>query len=268
MPGQPPAQRRGRAAGGFLRCLVTLATVGPAFLASGCMTVTGSLASDTGPSPTGWSTHDQQLAVVNERVEFSFVLARSRRSPAPMAPEGIADYCLFTIGNELLEADLNAMGHYRLTYEFTGREPGETVPVSATAFRQRGVRDRMKVGDTWVHNEGPYDQPDMQIADDAIEMIIYECKVDLPVRRPGRDLDMAAGRLEIQKRDGETRIIHSESPYENGFRHTGPDAEGNYHVLYEPGPDEVNKQGITPIRFTAPDNQGEVHTIEAAIKTP
>ena len=230
--------------------------------------VKGSLATDTGPSPTGWSTHDEQFVLLGERVEFSFVIARSLRAPAPVSPESIGAYCLMNIGGELREADLSARGHFRLVHDFAAYQPGNVVPVVATAYQQRGRRDQMKIGDRWVSSEDPYNQRDSQIAQDSIILHVYACEVDLPVQRPGRDLDMAGGRLEIRRSDGDAREIHSESRQRGGFRYSGPDAEDRYRVLYQPGHHEVNKQGVTPIRFTARDAEGQRHITEAVINTP
>ena len=234
----------------------------------GCISIKGSLATDSGPSPTGWSTHHRQLVHVGERVGFSFVLARSPRSEAPIDPLGIADYCIAMAGSEMIEAELDEAGHYRFTCHMTGKRPEQVVKVTATAYRQRGQRDMMRIGGVWVRGNDPYDQADFPRAKDSLYLVVYSSRLDLPVKRPDHDLDMTAGRLEIRKNDVPPTEIYCRDRDQRGFRYTGPDEDGFYHVLYEPGADELNKRGTTPVRFSAYDTAGTPHVTEAFINTP
>jgi len=208
------------------------------------------------------------MAHVGERVEFSFVLARNMRSQAPMDPAGVADYCVATIGAEMIDADLTQDGHYRFSYELVHDAPGSRIPVSAAAYRQRGQRDRMKIDGHWVIGNDPFDQRDTQIAADSLTLVIYASDMDLPVQRPGVDLVLASGRLDILKSSGESTEVHAEGPGEPGFSFTAVDEKGYYHVLYQPPVDQLNRRGTTQVRFSAPDTDGQLYVTDATLSTP
>jgi len=250
------------------RCIAAAVAAATLVSTGGCFSVRGSLASDTGPSLSMWSTADRQLAHVGERVEFSFVLARNMRSHAPMDPAGVADYCIATVGREMTEAELDHDGHYRFSYELIHDAPGDEIPVSAVAFRQRGQRDQMQIDGRWVIGNDPYDQRDLQVAADSLTLLVYASDIDLPVQRPGLDLTLASGRLEIHKNSGESTEVHAEQPGQPGFSFTDVDEKGYYHILYQPSVDELNRRGITQVRFSAPDTDGQLHFTDATISTP
>ena len=198
---------------------------------------------------------------------FSFVLARNVDDPAPVDPSGIADYCLMSIGGRTYEAELSVDGHFRVTHDFSSSGEGDRVVVRAAAFRQRGRRDRMKVGDEWIIGADPYDHADHLVADDELEILIYKSRIDLPVKLPGSDLSLAAGKLEIGT-GGKTVTVLSEGQRGSGYTHAGPDDQGHYHVLYEPLAEQLHKSGTTPIRFTVPDSGGREHVTEAVVYSP
>ena len=168
----------------------------------------------------------------------------------------------------MIEADIDDAGHYRFSYDVVGKRPGEVIGVSAAAYRQMGQRDIMKIGGAWVTGEHPYDQADYVVAGDSLQLIVYSSQLDLPVKRPDLDLDMAAGRLEIRKSDGAITDVYYQQGHGRGFLYDGPDEEGFYHVTYEPVADELNKCGTTGVRFSTHDVAGNPHVTEALISTP
>lgn len=262
--------RWGRAVGGLYRphLIWAIALAGMLAVSGGCISIKASLATDSGPSRTGWSTLDTQLVHVGERVGFSVVLVRSMRSKAPISPLGVADYCIASVGTDMIEADLDDDGHYRFAYDIVGRRSGEVIPVSAVLYRQRGRRDIMKVGGTWVQGDDPYDQTDHVVARASLRLIVYSSQLDLPVEHPQLDLEMAAGRMEIRKSDGLTTDIYYQRGGNRGFLYTDPDEKGAYHVTYQPRADELNKCGTTRIRFSTYDTAGNPHVTDALINTP
>lgn len=228
----------------------------------------GSLATDSGPSPTRWSTLDKQLVHVGENVAFSFVLTRDVHQQVPLDPFGVADYCTATLGSKRVEASLDDGGHYRFTFVIDEAQPGETLTVSAAAYRQKGQRDMIDIGGQWVRGENPYDPPDQAVGRDSLRLLVYRSRIDLPIERPEADLNLADGRLDIHKNDGSITSIYHQQNGRRGFHFEGPDADGRYHVFYDPAVDEINKSATTPIRFIVHDQSGSQHAFEAALATP
>lgn len=228
----------------------------------------GSLATDSGPSPLEWSEANHQFVHVGERVRFSFVMARDSRKKNAINPLGLVDYCIGNVGGERIEATLTDTGHYRFMSDMSDRRPGEVIDVSAAAYRTRGTRDVMKIGDTWVRADAPSDQPDRLLSRDRLRLTVYKSRIELPCKRPLTDLDMDTGHLEIRRADGSVTEVLSNGSGGGGFAHTGPDADGLYHVLYEPRASELNKNGMTAIRFRVRDTANNPHVFDAVLKTP
>lgn len=235
---------------------------------AGCATFPGSLATDSGPSPLGWSEADYQFIHVGEHVEFSFVLARDFRKNEAINPLGLVDYCIANVGGQRIEASLNDAGHYRFAYDVTDRRPGEVIDVSAAAYRIRGTRDIMKIGDEWVLADAPSDHSDRLLSHDALRLTVYDSRIELPCERPLQDLDMATARLEIIKADGSVTEVLPARESGGGFNCTGPDAHGRYLILYQPRASELNKNGTTAVRFRVRDVANNPQVFDAVLKTP
>ena len=91
-------------------------------LASGC--ITGSLASDTGPSPPGtfWSDAARQMVHVGEQVRFDFVLQDAlRRRVLPM---GLADYSVVFVDGKRIETQAGVALAGRDAVSRARRRPG------------------------------------------------------------------------------------------------------------------------------------------------
>jgi len=234
--------------------------------AAGCATLPGSLATDSGPSPLEWSEADHQFVHVGERVHFSFAMAKDSRKKVAVNPVGLTDYCIAQVGDERIEATLTADGHYRFAADMSGRRHGDVIDVSAAAYRTYGTRDIMKVGENWVRADSPSDHPDKLVSHDDVRLTVYQSRIELPCERPGRDLDMTTGRLELVRADGTTAQVLPDG--EGGFTYTGPGADGRYVVVYEPRADELNKKGTTAVRFRVHDTAGNPHMFDAVLNTP
>ena len=90
---------------------------------------------------------------VGETVRFSFVLKDPLRQKALNAT-GRADYCVFAIGGERIESDVERSGKFTGEYTFVNVSPGDSIIVRASAYRQRGPRDHVKVDSHDLDAEG------------------------------------------------------------------------------------------------------------------
>lgn len=237
-----------------------------AALSAGC--ISGSLASNTGPRPRGhlWSVAGQQMMHVGEEVQFDFVLQDwARRLVNPL---GIAEYCVVDIGNERIEVTPDVEGHFRFSRAFDQVNPGDKIKVKATAFRQRGGRDYMKIRGQWLQSDSPFEEPDRAIAGDAIKLIVYEAPIELTLVRPADDLDPETGVLRIQRTGGPTTSVFVDRPGRRGFTMTGPEPDGYYRVRYQPRGNELSPIGTTEVEFTVYDTSGQSHYASARLETP
>lgn len=233
--------------------------------AGGC--VAGSLATSTGAQPgSTWSTDSRQLAHVGETVKLSFVLKR------PLAAEsihalGLADYCEYRIGGERVDADLDADGAFLAEYQLDRVSPGDTVPIVATAWRQVGDRDAMKIGGEWLTNESPNNPPDEPVASSTVRLHIYQAQVEFIIPPIPDGLDVDTARLVLRRRDGRDTVIYSHRPPRRGFSIT-PDPAGGWTVTYLPYGDELNPTGTTPVELSVFDRAGNRHQFQTEIDTP
>ena len=237
-----------------------------ATLLGGC--VTGSLASNTGPRPPGnrWSVAKEHMVHVGEVVEFDMVLQDGYRHF--VSPFGLADYCAAQIGPERVEVVADVAGHFVFSYRFDGVEPGERITVRASAYRQRGERDFMKVRGQWLHADSPYAQPDQRIAGNTIDLLAYRTTVELRMPRPPDDLDPETGVLRFRRLDGTTTPVYVDRPSLPGFSLEGPEPDGYYRVRYHPRAEELNSTGTTEAVFTIYDTVGRRHTLSTVLETP
>ena len=235
----------------------------------GCATLPGSLATDSGPSPLEWSESEHQFVHVGEQVRFSFAMAKDSRRKVAVNPIGLADYCIAQVDDERIEAMLTRDGHYRFAADMSDRRHGEVIDVSAVAYRTRGTRDIMQIGEEWVRADSPSDQPDGLISSDRLRLTAYKSRIELPCEHPLQDLDLTTGRLEIVRADGSTTQIPPDADGRaGGFAYTGPDTTGRYVIVYEPRATELNKKGTTVVRFRVHDAAGDPHVFDAVLNTP
>ncbi len=234
--------------------------------AGGC--ISGSLASNTDRHTLGfhWSDAPRQMLYVGETVEFDFVLQDMWRQFVP--PTGLADFCILTIGNERIESEPDLTGHFRFAHTFNQSAPDETIDVRATAFRQRGQRDFMKIAGEWVYAENPFDDPDRKVADDSIRLTVYETLIELTIARPPDDLDTESGVLRIRRSDGSIRSIYIDRPHRPGFTITESEPDGYYQVRYRPSGNELNSTGTTEVEFVIHDMAGYPHYATTTLETP
>lgn len=234
-------------------------------LMPGC--ITGSLASDTGPRPEGghWSAAGRQMVHVGEEVEFDFVIHDWQRKI--INPLGIADYVAAEINGDRVETEADHNGHFVFAYAFDDKSPDQKITIRATAYRQLGRRDFMRVRDRWLQSDSPYNDPDEPVADDAITLTVYRARIALELPATAEDLNMRSGVLRIQRNDG-TRSVFLAKPDQAGFSYTGPEPDGIYRVTYVPDGDELNATGRTRYEFRVFDTTGRPVTVEGEIETP
>ena len=238
----------------------------------GC--VSASLATNTGPHPPQqrWSVAAKQMAHVGENVQFDFVLTDFWGRF--VAPTRLADYCVAMIGSERAEAEPDERGHFRFSYALDRARPGEKVPVTATAYQQRGSRDHMKIRGQWLTADSPYAEPDRKIAADSIQLTIYQTKVEMKIVRPADDLDPESGVLRFHRLDGAAAPVYTgtpvyiDKPGRPGFRLDGPEPNGYYRVEYQPTGAQLNPTGTTEVEFSVYDLGGHRHVVSQTLSTP
>lgn len=239
----------------------------------GC--ISASLATSTGPHPPQqrWSTASTQSAHVGEQVHFDFVLTDWRGRF--VGPTGIADYCVAIpsrlrtgIGEERIEVEPDAKGHFRFSYPLDRVRAGEKLKVTATAFQQCDSRDFMKIGGRWLKADSPYAQPDRKVAGDTVQLTIYQTTVDLKIARPADDLDPESGVLRFRCIDGGGGPVYIDKPGRPGFKIGGPEPDGYYRVEYLPTGSQLNPTGTTDVEFTIHDLGGQRHVVSQTLSTP
>jgi hypothetical protein len=245
----------------------------------GC--VSASLGTNTGPHPPQqrWSIAAKQMAHVGETVQFDFVLTDFWGRF--VAPTGLADYCVAVpsrlrtgIGDERIETEPDAKGHFRFSYTLDSLRAGEKIKLTATAYQQRGSRDHMKIRGQWLTADSPYAEPDRKIAGDSIQLTIYQAKVEMKIVRPADDLDPESGVLRLQRLDGTAAPVYTGSPVyidkpgRPGFRLDGPEPNGYYRVEYQPTGEQLNPTGTTEAEFSVYDLGGQRHVVSQTLSTP
>lgn len=181
---------------------------------------------------------------------------------------GLADYCVAMIGNERVEAEPDAKGHFKFSYSLDHGHPGDKFKVTATAFGQRDSRDFMKIGNRWLKADSPFAEPDRIVAGDTVQIAVYQTTVDLKIARPADDLDPESGVLRFQCADGGGGPVYMDKPGRPGFRIGGPGADGYYRVEYYPTGDQLNPTGTTDVEFTIHDLGGQRHVATQTLSTP
>ncbi|MFQ5415041.1 MAG: hypothetical protein ACE5E6_11345 [Phycisphaerae bacterium] len=208
----------------------------------------------------------RQAVHVGEDVSFSFVLIDWLGRP--IDPLGVADYCVARIGDDRIESTPDANGRFRFAFAFDHFRDGDIVDVRATAYRQRGHRDYMRVAGTWLQSDSPYEIQDQRVASDAITCSVYQTTIELRVPAPPDGLVPDTGVLRIRRADGTTSSVYAERAGRPGFRIARPPAHDAYAVHYRPQGNELNPTGETVAEFTIYDTTGTAHSVSAVLPTP
>jgi hypothetical protein len=203
---------------------------------------------------------------VGERVDFDFILldASGRFANA----NGLADYCVATIGGEVIETEPDLNGRFQFSHTFENVDSGQRVDVEAVALRQYGRRDFVKIRGRPVFGESPYDDPDQKVAGDSIRFTVYQAPIDLTMASPPDELDAETGVLSILRADGGSTTVYIDRPHRPGFSISGPEPDGFYRVHYVPAGRELNTIGTTEVDFVIHDRGGNPHRMTTRIETP
>jgi hypothetical protein len=232
----------------------------------GC--VRGSLATSTGPNgPHTWCADNRQKAHVGEKVRFSFILINPLMD-RPIDPYGYADYCMATVGEDRIQCEPDLGGRFRFEHQLADLEPGRTIQVKATVYRQYGSRDFMQVGEDWMRGESRFDEPDPKVRSDSLSLRIYQAEVEIKLPGGPAPFDFESGKLELVRSDGSISSVYLDRPKCRGFTVEGPDEHGAHTIRYLPQGTEVNPSGQTEARFAAYDLAGQRHTASTMVPTP
>lgn len=126
----------------------------------------------------------------------------------------------------------------------------------------------MKVGDTWLRGDSPYDELDEKFVSDSLTLRIYQARVEVWVCQGEMPLDFERGKLELLKSDGVVSSVYLDRPGRPGFKVSGPDDAGCYQVVYLPDGTQLNPAGRTEARLSVYDRADHPHTATVMIPTP
>ena len=203
---------------------------------------------------------------VGEEVQFDFVLLDSFGQFTNAL--GIADYCVASIGADRVDSEPDLTGRFRFQHRFETAQAGQRVDIRATAFRQRGRRDSLRIGVLWVNGVSPTDDPDQPIAKDSIRFAVYQAAIELTLAGPPDDLVPETGVLTILRSDGTSTRVFIDRPNRPGFTMTGPEPDGYYRIRYVPSGAELNRTGTTQVEFLVYDVANQQHFVTTQIDTP
>lgn len=228
----------------------------------------GSLATKTGPRPPGdaWSVARRQAVYVGEDVEFEFVL--QDWTGKFVRPTAIVDYCVAQIGDERLETEPDLLGRFRFQHTFEEMDEGDVMTVCATAYRQNGSRDFVRVRGEWLKGNSRYDSPDEKVTGDCVTLVAYRCNIELAIPKPDFSLDFHTGVLKLKRSDGQITSVYIDRPGRSGFHAIGPEPDGRYFIRYTPNGHELSPTGETEVEMLIHDSSGQVHTIRETVETP
>ncbi len=253
-----------------------------------CGCVTGSLATDSGPSTVGpWSTAPRQDVHAGERVRFSMILQEPLR-PGRVSLADWADYAVVSGLGERVELEPGADDRFEYDHLLEAG-PGQTLRVTLAAFRIRGHRDYMRIRGEWRQSASPLDDADELMAEVAVALRVYQSHVDQAIPKPLADLDWTTARLLLTRSDGAVSAIpkadalraggsdglpagnQPEGPpprKTDGFHVSGPDDAGRFRIQYDPTAEQVNKSGVTRAALHVRDVNQVDHAYEFDIATP
>jgi hypothetical protein len=235
-------------------------------LLGGC--AAGSLATSTGPRQDGeWSVAPEQPVHTGETVRFSFVMVDPFLRQVVDQP-GAADYCLFEFGGDKEAIEPEPGGGFRTEYTFDEIVAGDLVKVQATAYRERGPRDGVKIGDSWVENLSPHNEPDERVAGASVTLACYqsEVKIELPSSADG--YDFTTGKLTLYREGSPGVPIYQKRPPRGGFEVVPGSGGAGWWVMYRPSGDEVNTFGETRVEFSVYDRVGNRRVFQDVMDTP
>ncbi|MFQ5491014.1 MAG: hypothetical protein ACE5GE_09860 [Phycisphaerae bacterium] len=230
---------------------------------SGC--IEGSLATSSGPSL--WSARKQQQVHVGETVRFDFILV-GRFQKRLLDPYGLADYVMAQIGEHRVQCEPDLGGHFQFEHRFSGVRPGQQIEVTVTAYRQHGNRDFIQAGKHWLRGDSSVDEPDPKVCQARITLEFYQARLEATLPGGGSPLEPESGKLRLFGRNDRVSSVFVDRPNRRGFALSGPDASGNYTLVYEPDGDEIDPSGQTEARFIIYDLAGQQHTFELTLATP
>lgn len=206
------------------------------------------------------------MVLVGETVEFDFILLDS--FGRFVNAFGHADYAMAVVGGEKAECEPGLKGRFTFRHQFDSVHAGQSVNVFATAFRQRGRRDYVKIRGEWVRGESLYDAPDQAVASDSIHFTAYEAPIQLTIVRPPDNLEPETGVLTIRRSNGTSRSVYIDRPHRPGFTITGPEPDGYYRIQYLPMGEELNSGGTTEVEFVIYDTANQPHYASTTLETP
>ncbi len=255
-----PGCPRGSVAAAACALAVGLITAG-----AGCRT--GSLATSTDDGAGGeWSVAPRQRAHVGETVEFSFMLTEALGTE-PIHAFGVADYCTFRIGDRRMDTDIDNRGGFRTRCTMDRYAAGDSVKVSATAYRERDARDQMLIAGEWITNESPNNKPDDFVATASLRLDVYQSHVRIVLPPNADGYDFSTARMILRRADGSRTMVFEHRPPRTGFA-VSPQAGGGWLVDYAPAGDEVNHSGTTDVEFSVYDRANNRHVQTVEIETP
>lgn len=233
---------------------------------SGCLS--GSLATSSGGTDGGkWSIARRQQVHVGETVEFSFVLKKAM-SKDSIDAHGIADYCVFSIGGERVEAEIDEAGGFKTEFNFADAEDGRQVEVVASAYSTQDDRDFMQIAGKWLQTESPYNKPDRRIASASVLLNVYQSVVRFKLPKPEDAYDMGTGKLTFRCEGDRLVSVFEHRPPRNGFEISDENADGSRWVAYLPTGDQLNPSGTTDVEFSIYDVAGNRMTFTETLQTP
>jgi len=234
--------------------------------ATGCLS--GSLATSSGETDGGkWSIAKRQQIHVGETVEFSFVLKKALAKESVDA-SGIADYCVFSIGGDRVEAELDEAGVFKTEYKFAGVEDGQQVQVVATAYSTQDDRDFMQIAGKWLQTESPYNKPDRRIASASVLLNVYQGVVRFKLPKPEDAYDLGTAKMTFRCAGDRLVSVFEHRPPRNGFEISDENADGSRWVAYLPTGDQLNPTGTTDVEFSIYDVAGNRMTFTETLQTP
>lgn len=187
--------------------------------------------------------------------------------------DGPARFVVFGAqGRETVVNTAALPGRYRWARTFNAGAEPKTVEVYAAVYLQRGkcdwVLDRSQ--DTWYFYPGGAEKPDLVAArEQSMKITCYRTEIRMPFA--GRGGVPKRIELTLLKATGERKAIPPRRRVEaddKGFLLIGPDAAGQFEVVYTPTHDEVSRAGTTRAELLVEHADGAADRLIKDIDTP
>ena len=172
------------------------------------------------------------------------------------------------VGSDRVEADIDERGGFHAEYSIDRARPGETIRVSATAYRQREGRDYMKIAGSWLQNQSPNNKPDRKVVGASVKLFVYQSHIRFELPRSADEYDFSTAQMVIRRADGSHTVVYEHRPPRIGFTRTHREEGGGWWIDYSPSGDEVNPTGTTEVEFSIYDLAGNRHFFKKTIETP